>query len=117
MLLLTLNRLALRLLPLRIPSAIVTALGWLALMWALARSDESYSLFLRATLTLTLWSLLLFAFLSLFKALPQPPLPALKWHERMLARLRLSLFRIMTFAFIALAFAVLAISIKLMLLR
>jgi hypothetical protein len=116
MLLLTLNRLALRLLPLRTPSAIVTALGWAALVWVLVNGERAYSFFLRATLTATLWALLLFAFISLFRTLPVPPLPALKWHERLLARIRVALFQLVTFAFIALVLLVCAISLKLMML-
>lgn len=116
MLLLTLNKAAIRLLPLRTACAIVTAMGWLVLVWIMVKSAEENSLLLRLTLVITLWSLLLVAFISLFQAVPPPPLPALKWHERLGMRLRLSLHYFMAIAFLALALSVLGITAKLILL-
>lgn len=116
MLLLTLHRLALRLRPLRTASAVVTAVGWVAIMWVMVKGEDEHSWFVRATLALSLWALLLFTFTCLFQTLPAPSLPALKWHERLLTRIRLALTYLMTFAFIVLALAVCGMTAKLMML-
>lgn len=116
MFLLTLNRLAHRLQPLRTPCAIITGLGWAVMVWVLVAGKDAYSLLLRTTLVVTLWSLLVFAFINLFQTLPPPPLPALKWHERLMSRIRLWLFYVMSGVFLALVLSVGGISVKLMML-
>lgn len=116
MFLLSLNRLALRLQPLRTAAAVTTGIGWAVMVWILVAGKEEHSLLLRVTLVVTLWSLLLVAFISLFQTLPPPLLPALKWHERLLLRVRIWVFQLMGLMFLALVLSIAGISVKLMLL-
>ena len=113
MTLLQLNKLALRLLPLRLPSMAAAALSWLALAALLLDSTDTHALSVRMLLIFSLWALVLFAFISLFKTPLPVVLPALRWQDRLLTRLQSWLYYLMALSFAVLVAAVAALSVKL----
>ena len=111
--LLALHQWALRLLPLRLASMTLAGLSWLVLAFLLLDETDSHALSIRLLLILSLWALLLFAFISLFKTAPPVVLPALSWHQRLLSRLQHLLYWAMAFSYLVLVAAVIGLSVKL----
>ena len=111
--LLHLHKLALRLLPLRVPSMAAAALSWLALAALLLDATDSHALSVRLLLIFSLWALVLFAFISLFKTPLPVVLPALRWQDRLLLRLQNWLYYLMAISFGLLVLAVAGLSVKL----
>jgi hypothetical protein len=115
--LLLLHRWALRLLPLRKICLLVAVAGWAVLAVLLLDADDPHAFTIRLLLLLTLWALLLFSFISLFKTAAPVVLPALNWQERLLARLQFWLFYGMACTFVVLVLVALSLSLKLLLLN
>ena len=111
--LLLLHKWALRLLPLRVPSMAAAALSWLALAVLLIDASDTHALSVRLLLIFSLWALVLFAFVSLFKTPLPVVLPALRWQDRLLLRLQNWLYYLMAISFALLGLAVAGLSVKL----
>ncbi len=108
-----LHKWALRLLPLHVPSMVAAGLSWLALAALLIDASDTHSLSVRLLLILSMWALVLFAFISLFKTPLPVVLPALRWQDRLLLRLQSGLYYLMALSFALLVLAVAGLSVKL----
>lgn len=112
MLLLHLHRLALWLRPLLRLCRIVGFAAAAIAIGLLLRNGAS-SAALAVTLGLSLWALMLDAFIRLFQSIPPPVLPHDNVVERSIARLRLAAYRVLAFSVVLVALALVAMSIKL----
>lgn len=108
-----LHRLALHLAPLR-PWCLALAIPGLALILYILAGNGTNNLLLRLALVFTLWGLLLFAFLSLFRKIPPPVLPHDRWWERLLARIRLAACHLIVLLVALATLVLLSISLKLL---
>jgi hypothetical protein len=111
--LLLLQTWALRLRPLQKACYAIAALSWLLCIALLLDKADSHALSIRLDLILSMWSLMLLAFINLFKAPAPLVLPALSWRERCYARIKYSLFLAMTVTYGLLFCVVLGITVKL----
>lgn len=113
MLLFRLHRLALRLRPL-LPWCYALGLGGSALALVLLLHDDSSQPLLALALGLTVWALMLFAFIRLFQSIPPPVLPKDSFVERLWSRCRLGLYHVLAFAVALVGIALVAMSFKLL---
>lgn len=113
-LLLHLHRLALRLLALRPFCLALAAGGLLSGIYAALSDNSPWSWQLRLSLILSIWSLMLYAFLQLFRELPPPVLPQLGWFERLRDRLRLLAYQALALLVLGLTLLLLQMSLKLL---
>jgi hypothetical protein len=107
------HRWALKLQPLRIPSMGVAAASWVVLAVLLLDATDEHALAVRLLLILSLWALLLIAFISLFNTSPPAVLPALRWQDRWFAKLQYWLFCAMALSYGVVVVMVLGLSVKL----
>jgi hypothetical protein len=108
-----LHKLAVGLLPL-LPFSLALALGGVALsIYALVGSGASPSPLLGLALILTLWALLLFAFIRLFQTIPAPVLPQDRFFERLWSRTRLLLYHLLALGVVVLGLSLISMSLKL----
>lgn len=107
-----LHRLALQLAPLR-PWCLALAIPGLALIVYALTAPDANGPVLRLALVFTLWVLLLFAFLSLFRDIPPPVLPHDRWWERLHTRLRLAACHLLVLLVALTGLGLLSISLKL----
>lgn len=84
----------------------------LVAVWLLIRDNTSTAA-LALTLGLSLWALMLDAFIRLFQTIPPPVLPHDSFLERLLTRLRLGLYHVLAFSVVLVAVALFAMSLKL----
>lgn len=110
-----LHRFSLRLMVLRPWCLLLAAAGLLWGVYAAVEIDEPWSWQLRLSLILSFWSLMLFAFLNLFRELPPPVLPQLGFFERLRDRVRLLLYQGLALLILALTLLLLQMSLKLLL--
>jgi cytochrome b561 len=114
LLLLRLHKLALQLRPL-LPWCYAVGFGGLGLAAAvLLQIDAKPSLALAVALGLTVWALLLFAFIRLFQAIPPPVLPKDTFFERLWSRCKLGLYHVLAFGVIIIGLALVSMSLKLL---
>jgi len=110
--LLHLHRLALGLRPLLRFSRLVGFAAAVIAIGLLLRNEASNAL-LAITLGLSLWALMLDAFIRLFQSIPPPVLPHDNFLERFISRLRLAAYHVLAFSVVLVALALVAMSIKL----
>jgi hypothetical protein len=116
MFLFRLHKFARTLLPLRKWFMIFAMLGVLVSAVVLLREARMDSPLLRITIVLTLWSLLLFAFIQLFQNIPAPVLPKDRFIERLRSHVKLGLYQLLALGIAALGIVMVTMSFKLMLL-
>jgi hypothetical protein len=108
---------ALRLLPLQKVCYVIAVLSWLLCIALLLDKGDPHALGIRLDLIVSMWSLMLLAFIDLFKAPAPLVLPALRWRERCYARFKYGLFVAMTISYALLFLVVVGASVKLVFLR
>lgn len=117
MFLFRLHKLARRLLFIRSWCLLLVVAGALlstfALLWT--AEDEATPL-LRVGIIMTLWSLLLFAFIQLFQNIPAPVLPKDRLLDRMRSHVKLGLYHLLAVGVAAIGVLLLSMSLKLLLL-
>lgn len=113
MLLFQLHSLALRLLFLRRWCLAAALLGVLLTGFALLQTSDDPPLLLRLALVLTLWGLLVFTFLSLFRFPPPLLLPHDSLWERVRTRLRLAGYHLLAAMVTFTGLTLLSMSLKL----
>ena len=114
MLLHKLHRIALWLLPFRMVFLLLALLALLGGLYAAITDNAVYSVQLRLFLIFSLWALMLFAFIQLFRRIPPPVLPGLGFFERLRDRLRLLLYQGLALFVAALTLFLVAMSLKLL---
>lgn len=117
MLLYRLHCIARRLLPLRSYCMLLAVVGVVLTGFALLTTRHYAERFLSIAVLLTLWSLMLFAFIQLFQHIPAPVLPLDKPLERLRGRIKLWLFKLLAVIVAALGLTLVSMSIKLLLIR
>lgn len=111
--LLRLHRLALRLRPF-LPLCYVLGFGGAVLaLWLILRDDTSPAL-LNLALGVTIWSLMLFAFIRLFQAIPPPVLPGDSFFVRLRARCKLALYHLLAIGIAIVGIVLAGMSLKLL---
>lgn len=75
-------------------------------------SGEAESLAL--ALSVTLWALMLFAFIRLFQSIPAPVLPQDSFFERLAARCKLALYQLLALGVAGLGLVLVVMSLKLL---
>jgi hypothetical protein len=116
MFLFRLHKFAKTLLPLRKFCVLIALAGVLTGAYALLRTDSIESPLLRIAIVLTLWSLLLFAFIQLFQNIPAPVLPKDRFIDRMRSYVKLGLYQLLALGIAALGIILVTTSFKLLLL-
>lgn len=111
-----LHKLAQTLRPLRRWCLLSALAGVLLSVFALLRTDTIASPLLRFAIVLTLWSLLLFAFIQLFQNIPAPVLPKDNFIERLRSRVKLGLYQLLALGVAGLGIMLVTMSFKLLLL-
>jgi hypothetical protein len=114
LLLFRLHKLALELRPL-LPFCYLLGFGGAALtLYLLFRQSASSSQLLSVALGLTVWALLLFAFIRLFQSIPSPVLPGDSFFERLWSRCKLALYHVLALAVVIISVVLLSMSLKLL---
>jgi cytochrome b561 len=113
-LLLRLHRLALRLRPLLAWCYVIGFGGALFTLYLVFRDDSGATQSLALALGITIWALLLFAFIRLFQSIPGPVLPGDTFFERLRARCKLALYHLLALGVVVVGLALAAISMKLL---
>jgi hypothetical protein len=116
MFLFRLHKFARMLLPLRRWCLVFVMAGVLTGGYALLQEATIDSPSLRIAIVLTLWSLLLFAFIQLFQKIPAPVLPKDRLLERLRSHVKLGLYQLLAFGVAALGILLVTMSFKLLLL-
>jgi cytochrome b561 len=80
---------------------------------ALGEAQATPSTALRLSLLFTLWMLLLYSFIHLFRQIPSPVLPALPWWERARQRLQLGSYYLVAYGVAVTGLILVSISLKL----
>jgi len=112
-LLFRLHKLALELRPL-LPFCYLLGFGGTVLTgYLLFREAASSSQLLGIALGLTVWALLLFAFIRLFQSIPPPVLPGDTFLERLWSRCKLALYHVLALAVVIIGVVLLSMSLKL----
>ncbi len=112
--LLRLHKLALQLRHL-LPWCYVLGFGGLALATVVMfQTEATPSLSLGVALGLTVWALLLFAFIRLFQAIPPPVLPKDSFFERLWSRCKLALYHVLAFGVLIVGVVLVSMSLKLL---
>lgn len=112
MLLLRLHRLAVVLRPL-LRLCRLTGFAAAAVAIVLLLRDDAPTAWLSIALGLSLWALMLDAFIRLFQAIPPPVLPQDNFLDRMQTRVQLALYHLLAIAVVLMAVALVAMSVKL----
>jgi hypothetical protein len=112
-LLLRLHKLALRLKPLLPLCYLLGFVGLVLTVLGLVQrgADEAD---LSIGLGLTMWALLLFAFIRMFQSIPPPVLPKDPFLDRLRGHIQLMLFRLLAFAVLGVGAVLVAMSFKLL---
>ena len=112
MLLLWLHRLALQLRPL-LPLCYVIGPGAAAVALVLLLYGEAEDQWLSLALGLSIWALMLYAFIHSFQSIPPPVLPQDSFFERLQNRCRLALYHLLAVALVVIALMLVSMSVKL----
>lgn len=113
--LLTLHRLARRLLWARPVSIILVVLGLGLTLASLFGPVDRFGHWLEPSFSLTLWGMLLFAFIQLFQHIPPPVLPQDDFLTRLGSRISLALYSLLALAFVITSLALFMMSVRLIL--
>ena len=89
----------------------------LLIAFTLLGTENQAPLLLRVAIVMTMWSLLLFAFIQLFQTIPAPVLPKDRFVERLRSRIKLGLYQLLAVAVVAVGAMLVSMSVKLMLLE
>ena len=116
MMLFRLHQFALCLLLVRSLCLLLACAGFGASIYALLAAESQHSQLLRIALVFTLWSLLLFAFIQLFKNIPAPVLPKDRWFVRFRTHIKLALYKLLALGVACLGVMLISMSLKLLLL-
>ena len=116
MFLFRLHKFAQTLLPLRKWCLLFAMTGVFCGTYALLREATMDSPLLRIAIVLTLWSLLLFAFIQLFQNIPAPVLPKDRLLDRLRSHIKLGLYQVLALGVAALGIMLITMSFKLLLL-
>jgi hypothetical protein len=108
-----LHRLARLLWPLRLWCLALALAGAAAAGVALGETRATPSATLRLSLLFTLWMLLLYSYIQLFRQIPSPVLPALPWWERARQRLHLWCYYVLAAGVAVTGLILVGISLKL----
>jgi hypothetical protein len=109
-----LHKLALELRPF-LPLCYFLGFGGSGLTLYLVFGDKAASSqLLGVVLGLTVWALLLFAFIRLFQSIPSPVLPGDSFFERLLSRCKLALYHLLAVGVLLMGLALGAMSLKLL---
>lgn len=108
-----LHKLALRLRPF-LPFCYALGLGAAALALALILRDNASAALLNLALGLTVWALLLFAFVRLFQSIPPPVLPGDSLFARFWARCKLALYHLLALSIGIVGVVLVVMSMKLL---
>jgi hypothetical protein len=114
MLLYRLHLIARRLLPLSSACLLLALAGVLMAIYALVTTRTMPALFLSMAIVLTLWALMLYAFIQLFQQIPAPVLPRDSYFERLRSRLLLWLYHLLALAVGVLGLTLLSMTMKLL---
>ena len=109
-----LQRLAERLFPLRNLFLTLACAGLVYGLYAAMTDGDLHAWGMRIALVFAIWSLILYACIQLFHRLPPPVLPALRWHERLRARLRRLPYQLLALLMLLLTLLLLQMSLKLL---
>lgn len=90
-----LHRLARRLMGLRPLTIALVILGLAGGLASLFAADEALAHWLEPSLVLTLWGMMLFAFIQMFQAIPPPVLPHDDFLTRLVTRTKLALHSVL----------------------
>jgi phosphoglycerol transferase MdoB-like AlkP superfamily enzyme len=113
-LLLRLHRLARWLRPL-LPWCHAIGFGAAALaLYLVFRDDSGATQLLAVALGVTVWALMLFAFIRLFQSIPAPVLPGDSFLERLRARCKLGLYQLLALSVLLVSLALVVMSLKLL---
>jgi len=109
-----LQRLAGRLLPYL--KLVLVLVGFFVVwgLYAATTAEDLHAWDMRIALVLSIWFLNAYACVQLFHNLPPPVLPALRWHERLRARLRRLPYQLMALFMVLLTLLLLQMSLKLL---
>lgn len=110
--LLRLHKLALRLRP-ALPWCYLVGFGSAACAVAVLFRENSTQLALGLSLGLSVWALLLFAFIRLFQTIPPPVLPKDSFLERLWSRIRLGLYHLLALGVVIIGLVLVSLSLKL----
>jgi hypothetical protein len=113
--LLTLHRLARRLLWARPVSIILVILGLGLTLTSLFGPVDRFGHWLEPSFTLTLWGMMLFAFIQLFQRIPPPVLPHDDFLTRLGSRISLALHSLLALVFLLTTLALFMMSVRLVL--
>ncbi|MES2624050.1 MAG: hypothetical protein V4628_02105 [Pseudomonadota bacterium] len=116
MLLLRIHKFALRLKPLRFWCLLLVVAGVVLIGYALLIAENASSSLLRMAIVMTLWSLLLFAFIQLFQNIPAPVLPKDRFIDRVRSHIKLGLYQLLAVGVALVGVVLLSMSLKLLLL-
>ncbi len=116
MFLFRLHKFAQTLLPLRKWCVFFAVAGMLTGAYSLFREATIDSPSLRMAIVLTLWSLLLFAFIQLFQKIPAPVLPKDRFLDRLRSHIKLGLYQLLALGVAGLGIVLITMSFKLLLL-
>jgi hypothetical protein len=111
-----LHKLARQLLPLRMWSLLLALAGVSLIVFALLGTEDQNSSLLRIAIVMTLWALLVFAFIQLFQTIPAPVLPKDRFIERLRSHVKLALYQVLALAVVIIGVMLISISLKLLLL-
>lgn len=114
MLLFRLHKLALELRPLLPLCYLLGFSGAVLSTYLLFREASSSSQLLGVALGLTVWALLLFAFIRLFQSIPAPVLPGDSFLERLWSRCKLALYHMLALGVVIIGAVLLSMSLKLL---
>lgn len=109
-----LQRLAGRLLPFRRLFLVLAGLSFLWGLYAATTAEDLHAWDMRIALVLSIWFLNLYTCVQFFHQLPPPVLPALRWNERLRARLRRLPYQLLALFMVLLTLLLLQMSLKLL---
>jgi cytochrome b561 len=110
---LRLHKFALQLRPL-LPWCYLVGFGSAAVATAVLFQENGSTQVLGIALGLSVWALLLFAFIRLFQTIPPPVLPKDSFLERLWSRARLGLYQLLALAVLIIGLVLVAMSLKLL---
>lgn len=98
-----------------LPFCYLLGFGGAALtVYLLFREAAASNQLLGVALGLTVWALLLFAFIRLFQSIPPPVLPGDSFLERLWSRVKLALYHLLALGVVIISVVLLSMSLKLL---
>jgi len=83
-------------------------------LYFVLRNDADVTQWLTLALGITVWALLLFAFIRLFRSIPAPVLPGDSFFERLQARCKLALYHLLAAGIVVVGILLAMMSLKLL---